>query len=170
MTLRPLACVVVAGLFGVVTAAPAGAQAEPVMEKSEAAAYYLAAACALNAANHRFHTVLLGDNRVTKAEVARRLPTFKRESRRLAPALNEFARALNNPPAAWPESIDGNVFRLANMDARQANVRREQGHVHSAVRWVRLHLRAERIHDESVPALIRERLDLPAPPPTGEHC
>ena len=92
------------------------------MSQNQAGRYYLDAVCDYNVKGDRYNEVLFPGNskRLSFAEARRRLPALQRASRMWADADYKFARNLSNPPAAWPEDIQGPVDRFASSSSPDA--------------------------------------------------
>lgn len=156
---------VLAGL----TAAPATATVDDEMGEKAAGRYYLRITCEHNDAAARFqrNAVQPYNAMSTYDQARRRLPGFKREAGIFATATYQWARALMNPPAAWPSSVESRVEIASSRLLRVQNALRSAAGATSARGWVGHIQRASRIWRSVPSATIRAKLDLPAP---GRGC
>lgn len=146
----------------------APAQAAGTMSQTRAGQYYLRQMCKANHAGDRFVRIVWGNqDRISLAEVRRQFPTIKQASRRYGLVEHEVARALYNPPGAWPSMVAPHVRTMASLSTRHGVLRLHQGRARTPHQWLVLNGRANRLPWGNHSALIRARLDLPAP---GRGC
>ena len=144
----------------------AGAVAREPMSERQAGREYLASACDLVAAIDKNRAEVYGeDNWITFEEAEKRLEEIKGLTRPYARAYFVSARALLNPPGAWPRSVDDLVETSARQMLRINTLLRRAVTARTAERWLNLTNRAHKITWPS--ATIRARLDLPPP---GSGC
>lgn len=158
-------------LMGGVQAATSSAEAATgQMSIHHAGTYYLKQVCTANDANDRFNQkIWRGRKTITMAEVRRRLPQLRHESRLFGKAQHHFSASLYNPPASWPQLVARNVRTMARKTAHDTNVLLSMGSAATAYRWAVLngrHLTAFR-SAIATSELIRAKLNLPA---AGHGC
>jgi hypothetical protein len=147
---------------------PVQATAEEPMGVGEAGDYYLEHACRYAAAGDRFERVVWhGEETIPKAAIRRRLPQIKTATSRFARAIARMSNRLYNPPAPWPQSVQGLASRLADATADYGDTRKRQGKADNAEEWMRLNRKANRVNFHNYGEKIRDRLDLPPP---GKGC
>jgi hypothetical protein len=113
---------------GVVTAGPSSAADGMTVE--QAGRLYLSAACPVNTADRRFdYAMFRGRRSVTVAQMRNRLTATKRAARADASANYAFARALANPPAAWPANATAPAAAIKSKSLRLSVV---YGHIAAA--------------------------------------
>lgn len=150
-------------------ATPIAAHASDTMSQARAGQYYLNHACKANAAQKRFYKrVWRGKRFITRAEVRRRLPAIKYESRRYGRAEHSWAVAMFNPPANWPSNVASPVNKLATINAKAASILlTTMGRASNARQWLRGNYRLNHLGWGDYAEIIRARLALPPP---GEGC
>jgi hypothetical protein len=149
-------------------ATPPSQASSDVMGHTRAGKYYLRNACADNAAASRFYTrIWKGRKTITLREATRRLPELKHESRLYGRADHVFAKALYNPPAAWPTEVRRPVNHLASSVVESATILLKMGAVATARRWFGLNYKLNHVYSGHYAETIRAKLGLP---PAGKGC
>ena len=157
-------------LLAALFAAPSSAaERNDDMGETRAGRYFLRVTCEHNEATLRFQRNAIDPYNAlsTYAQARRQLPKFKREAGVLSTATYRWARALMNPPAAWPSSVENPVNTAASRAIRVQNALRSAASATSVRGWYDHVIRAGRIWRSVPNATIRARLDLPAP---GKGC
>jgi hypothetical protein len=138
------------------------------MGQTRAGQYYLNSVCPENAVFHTFiQKVWRGENTISWRELRRRLGAIEYQSRQLGKANHRMARALYNPPAAWPSSVAGPVTHLADAEVKTAGFAFKMGGAATARGWARYWSKYRDVPFHHYSETIRARLDLPPP---GKGC
>lgn len=148
-------------------AAPSLARADEEMNTRQARVLYQDVTCGVNAVRDRYNDRVFGaDDWITIDEVRRRLPALQDLAWMMSRGEERAARRLFNAPALWPADVADEIDTVVDYRIRQANVLRQMGNAHTAVRFIELGKKANRMGPGRAPDRIRVFLNVP-PYPRG---
>ncbi|WP_255890053.1 hypothetical protein [Nocardioides astragali] len=146
-------------------AAPSSARADEELTTRQARALYQDVTCDVGAARTRYNNRVFGpDNWITIAEVRRRLSELRDLAWTMSLAEARAARRLYHAPAAWPAEVVDEIDTVVDYRIRASNVLNQMSGANSAVRFIELGKKANKMGPGRAPDRIRVYLSVPVYP------
>lgn len=146
-------------------AGPSSASADDEMTTRQARLLYQDVACDVGAARTRYNNRVFGpDDWITTVEVRKRLPELRDLAWTMSLAEERAARRLYHAPAAWPAEVADEIDTVVDYRIRASNVLKQMSDANSAVRFVELGKKANKLGPGRAPDRIRVYLNVPAYP------
>lgn len=146
-------------------AGPSSARADEEMTTRQARVLYQEVTCDVGDARTRYNNRVFGaDDWITIAEVRRRLPELRDLSWTMSVAEQRAARRLYHAPAAWPAVVVDEIDTIVDYRIRASNVLKQMSGANTAVRFIELGKKANKMGPGRAPDKIRVYLNVPAYP------
>jgi hypothetical protein len=146
-------------------AAPSSARADEEMTPRQARVLYQQVTCDVGEARTRYNNRVFGaDDWITIEEVRRRLPELRDLSWTMSMAEERAARRLYHAPAAWPAEVVDEIDTLVDYRIRAANVLNQMSGANTAIRFIELGKKANKMGPGRAPDKVRVYLNVPAYP------
>jgi len=141
------------------------ASVEEEMAKRQAKLLFQDITCDVGKVRTRYNAKVFGpDDWITTSEVRRRLPELRDLAWMMMVAESRAARRLANPPGDWPTEIAPEIDTYGDYKVRLMNVYRQMADANTAVRFVELGKKGNKLGPGRAPDRIRVFLNVPEYP------